>query len=236
MARPQPPGRAVRVLRQQHHGAGRGVGGVHPGRRQDQAVPVGHDPGRAAPGHDPHGLGVDGASRSPVVTRPSALLTIFEVTTRMSPSRRSGAASLISAARSAPAAISGSPVTGRTASCPAGGLAVGGLSRAGRPGRGRGGRGRRRSVGCSSGQLHGQVQGGLGDLRGRGQVRHVERHRPHRDAGQLGRGRRRPCPARRPASRPAGPPRSAPPPPWPWWPRRSRSGRRRPCRAPARPR
>ncbi len=66
------------------------------------------------------------ASRSPVTTRPSALLTILDVTTRMSPSRRSGAASLISAARSAPAAISGSPVTGSTASSPAAGWRLAG--------------------------------------------------------------------------------------------------------------
>ena len=47
-------------------------------------------------------------------TRPSALLTIFEVTTRMSPSRRSGAAPAMRAARSLPAVISGSPPTGTT--------------------------------------------------------------------------------------------------------------------------
>ena len=52
-------------------------------------------------------------SREAVTTRPSALLTILEVTTRMSPSRRS-AASAMSAARSLPAVISGSPVTPMT--------------------------------------------------------------------------------------------------------------------------
>ena len=54
------------------------------------------------------------ASRDAVTTRPSALLTILEVITRMSPSRRSGTAPAISAARSAPAVTSGSPATGRT--------------------------------------------------------------------------------------------------------------------------
>ncbi len=54
-----------------------------------------------------------------VTTRPSALLTILEVTTRMSPSRRSVAAPAMSAARSAPAVISGSPVTGMTVTGPA---------------------------------------------------------------------------------------------------------------------
>ena len=49
-----------------------------------------------------------------VTTRPSALLTAFEVTTRMSPSSSQGppgatAASAISAARSAPCVISGIP-------------------------------------------------------------------------------------------------------------------------------
>ncbi len=51
-------------------------------------------------------------SREAAITRPSALLTIFDVTTRMSPSRRSGAASAMSAARSVPAVTSGSPGTG----------------------------------------------------------------------------------------------------------------------------
>ena len=55
-------------------------------------------------------------SRSARITRPSALLMIFDVTTTMSPSRRSGAASLISRARSAPGAISGSPGTPVTVS------------------------------------------------------------------------------------------------------------------------
>ena len=51
-------------------------------------------------------------SRSVRTTRPSALLTILEVTTRMSPSARPVAAPAISSARSAPAVISGSPPTG----------------------------------------------------------------------------------------------------------------------------
>ncbi len=49
-------------------------------------------------------------SRSAVMRRPSALLMIFEVTTRMSPSARPGAAASISPARSAPEVTSGSPV------------------------------------------------------------------------------------------------------------------------------
>ena len=54
------------------------------------------------------------SSRSARTTRPSALLTILEVTTTMSPSARPVAASAISPARSAPTVISGSPPTGRT--------------------------------------------------------------------------------------------------------------------------
>ncbi len=54
------------------------------------------------------------SSRDMVATRPSALLTTFEVTTRMSPSSSPGppgavAASTISAARSSPGEISGIP-------------------------------------------------------------------------------------------------------------------------------
>jgi hypothetical protein len=54
------------------------------------------------------------SSREEVVIRPSALLTTFEVTTRMSPSSSPGppsasAASAISRARSAPGEISGMP-------------------------------------------------------------------------------------------------------------------------------
>jgi hypothetical protein len=54
------------------------------------------------------------SSRDMVTTRPSALLTAFEVTTRMSPSSSPGppeaiAASTIRPARSAPGAISGIP-------------------------------------------------------------------------------------------------------------------------------
>ena len=52
-------------------------------------------------------------SRSTWTTRPSALLTILEVITRMSPSARLGPASAISPASSAPAVISGSPSTGK---------------------------------------------------------------------------------------------------------------------------
>ena len=50
-------------------------------------------------------------SRSARMTRPSALLTILEVITTMSPSARSGAASAIRPARSSPAPISGRPGT-----------------------------------------------------------------------------------------------------------------------------
>ena len=50
-------------------------------------------------------------SRSARTSRPSALLMTFEVTTRMSPSRRSGSAASTSAARSAPGMTSGSPAT-----------------------------------------------------------------------------------------------------------------------------
>ena len=53
-------------------------------------------------------------SREAAITRPSALLTIFDVMTRMSPSCRPGAASAMSAARSLPAVTSGSPATGLT--------------------------------------------------------------------------------------------------------------------------
>ena len=58
-ALPQLPGRAVGVVRQQHHGARRGVGAVHPGGGQHQSVPGLDDPGLAAPGHHPDRLGVD---------------------------------------------------------------------------------------------------------------------------------------------------------------------------------
>ena len=61
---PQPlaqlAGRAVGILRQQHDGAGGGVRGVHPGRRQHQPVPGLGDRGRAAPGDDPGCLRLDG--------------------------------------------------------------------------------------------------------------------------------------------------------------------------------
>ena len=56
----QPPRGLVRVLGQQHHGPRGGVGLVHPGRGQHQAVPGLRDRGRAAPGHHPHRLRLDG--------------------------------------------------------------------------------------------------------------------------------------------------------------------------------
>ncbi len=56
----QPPGRVVRVAGQQHDRAGRGIGFVHPGGGQDQAVPGLRDPGRPAAGDHPDRLGVDG--------------------------------------------------------------------------------------------------------------------------------------------------------------------------------
>lgn len=49
----------VRVLGQQQHGPGRGVGGVDTGGGHDQPLPVLHDPQGPAPRHDPYGLGVD---------------------------------------------------------------------------------------------------------------------------------------------------------------------------------
>ena len=63
------------------------------------------------------------ASRPPSsgTSRPSAFDTIFWVTARTSPARRSGVASESIAARSSPARISGSPSTGRTSTlngCP----------------------------------------------------------------------------------------------------------------------
>ena len=68
-----------------------------PGGGQHQAVPRLHDPGVAALRDDPDQFGVDRLVRGvPVVSRPSALLTIFDVTETTSPSRRS-AASPISA-------------------------------------------------------------------------------------------------------------------------------------------
>jgi hypothetical protein len=63
-------------------------------------------------------------SREVATTRPSALLTIFDVTTRMSPSRRSPIASAMSAGRSLPAVISGSPVTAITVMVLASGLTL----------------------------------------------------------------------------------------------------------------
>ncbi len=50
----------VRVLRQQHHVAGRHVGCVHAGRRHHQAETVLHDRGGATTGDHAHGLLADG--------------------------------------------------------------------------------------------------------------------------------------------------------------------------------
>ena len=55
----QPAGRAVGVLRQQHHRPRRGVGVVHAGGGEHQAVPGLHDPGVAAARHHPDRLRVD---------------------------------------------------------------------------------------------------------------------------------------------------------------------------------
>ena len=55
-----PAGRVVRVRGQQRDRARGGVGVVHPGRGQHQAVMGLHDAGRAAPRHHPDRLGVDG--------------------------------------------------------------------------------------------------------------------------------------------------------------------------------
>ena len=52
--------RTVGVLGEQHHGARRGVGGVHAGRREDQSVPGLRDRGLAAAGHHADRLRVDG--------------------------------------------------------------------------------------------------------------------------------------------------------------------------------
>src|SRR5205823_413752 len=109
-------------------------------------------------------------SRGTVTTRPSALLTILEVTTRMSPSRRSGTASAMSAARSAPAVTSGSPVTGMTVTGP---VLTSGLTSV-------------LTSGLTSAlpQLEGQVERGAGDRRGGGQVAHQQRQHAHLDPGQ----------------------------------------------------
>ena len=56
----QPPGGLVRVLRQQHDGPRGGIGLIHAGRRQYQAVPGLRDGGGAAPGDHPHRLRLDG--------------------------------------------------------------------------------------------------------------------------------------------------------------------------------
>jgi len=55
----QPPGRLVGIGGQQHHGAWRGIGLVHAGRGEDQAVPRLGDGRAASPGDHPHGLGLD---------------------------------------------------------------------------------------------------------------------------------------------------------------------------------
>ena len=55
-----PAGGLVGVGRQQHDGSRAGVGLVHPGRGQDQAVPGLRDGGGAALGDYPHRLGLDG--------------------------------------------------------------------------------------------------------------------------------------------------------------------------------
>ncbi len=57
---PDGPCGGVGVLGQQEDGPGGGVGGVDPGGGHDEPLPVLHDAERAAPGHDPYGLGVDG--------------------------------------------------------------------------------------------------------------------------------------------------------------------------------
>ncbi len=102
---------AVRVHRQQHHGAGGGVAGVDAGRGQDEAVPGLDDARRARAGRPA------GRSRRRCAPRawlrrtscPSALLTTLLVTTSTSPSRRSGTAAASRAARSAPSVDLGKP-------------------------------------------------------------------------------------------------------------------------------
>ena len=145
-------------------------------------------------------------SRSARTTRPSALLTIFEVTTRMSPSAQVGQRRRRSAAaRSAPGSISGRP--------------------------GHAGDRERRLIG--SAPRPGRAPPGRSAAVG-GQVGHVERERPDRDPGQLrvvGRGLV--LVVDQPAVEQAGAVvrgdrRRR------WSRRRSRSGTRRPCRAPAR--
>lgn len=56
---PDRPRRGVRVLGQQQDRPGGSVRGVDPGGGHDQALPVLHDPQRAAPRHHPYRLGVD---------------------------------------------------------------------------------------------------------------------------------------------------------------------------------
>ena len=55
----QPPGRLVGIGGQQHHGARRGVGLIHAGGGENQAVPGLGDGRAAAPRDHPHRLGID---------------------------------------------------------------------------------------------------------------------------------------------------------------------------------
>ena len=110
-----PPRGGVGVLGQQQHGARGGVGGVDPGRGHHEALPVLDDPQRARAARPParSRRRWPPRGRRPATIRPSALLTIFEVTTRTSPSTQPGlrgaAASTISFARSSPGRTSGMP-------------------------------------------------------------------------------------------------------------------------------
>ena len=101
------PGGGIRIDRQQQHRAVRRVGRVDAGRRADDALAVLDDAGDAAlvlaGRDDAHRLGGDRRPRGrrPARSRPSDFDTIFEVTTRMSPSS-SSAAPAMRAARSSP--------------------------------------------------------------------------------------------------------------------------------------
>ena len=114
--------RGVGVDGQQQHGAVGGVDRVDARRRRDDAQAVLDDAGtppacsRVATTRTVSS--VIACSRSAAATtRPSAFETIFDVTTRMSPSSRLAAtASTMSATRSSPAAISGMPVDAPTRS------------------------------------------------------------------------------------------------------------------------
>src|SRR5215470_4149263 len=135
------------------------------------------------------------SSRSARITRPSALLTILEVTTTMSPSARPVAVSATSPARSSPAVISGSPSTGITVTR----LMLAAFLAAGRrpqpvlaafPAAGRRPQpaARQRPISESSfSYFSGQVEGGAGNRGGRRRAAHVERERANGDTGQLGR-------------------------------------------------